>query len=147
MNVLTFEKVSSKEAWKIRLIILGIILFGFTVFTITPLEIVQNLFEGNHLFERQESTCIMLNIAGIPCPLCGMTRSYNEFREFNISSGMYYNPLSVIVFPLIALVLAVILLASLLNYKIKILNHKLFWGSVFLLILVVWIVNIFWGHH
>lgn len=115
--------------------------------TITPLEIIQNFFEGNNLLKRQESTCIMLNIAGIPCPLCGMTRSYNEFSEFDYSGGMYFNPLSIVVFPLVALVLSVIFLASLLNYKITILNNKLFWGSVFFLILVVWVVNIFWGHH
>ena len=145
--MLTFEKISSQKAWKIRFIVLGIILFGFVVMTITPLEIIQNFFEGNNLLERQESTCIMLNIAGIPCPLCGMTRSYAEFREYDITGGMYFNPLSIVVFPIIALVLSVIFLASLLNYKIKILNNKLFWGSVFSLILVVWVANIIWGHH
>ena len=145
--MLTLEKISSQKAWKIRFIVLGIILFGFVVMTITPLEIIQNFFEGNNLLERQESTCIMLNIAGIPCPLCGMTRSYAEFREYDITGGMYFNPLSIVVFPIIALVLSVIFLASLLNYKIKILNNKLFWGSVFSLILVVWVANIIWGHH
>jgi hypothetical protein len=39
------------------------------------------------------ATCVIKNVAGIPCPSCGMTRSYLHVLEGDFQSAFYDHPL------------------------------------------------------
>lgn len=142
-----FEKVNTAYAWKVRWVVFGLILLGILSLYITPVEAMLNLQDGNNIFERRTNTCTMLNIFGIPCPLCGMSRGFHEISSFNFAGGLYFNPFSVVFYPLVFVSISVIFIASLFNYKLKIVKPRIFWWGIFVLFIVVWASNIIWGHH
>ncbi|MBN2221358.1 MAG: DUF2752 domain-containing protein [Vallitaleaceae bacterium] len=45
-----------------------------------------------HLTHRSTS-CVYKNIFGIPCPGCGMTRSYKALLKLDFQQAFYYHPL------------------------------------------------------
>lgn len=45
-----------------------------------------------HLTGR-EASCVYKNIFGIPCPGCGMTRSYQALFQLDLHQAFYYHPL------------------------------------------------------
>jgi hypothetical protein len=145
--MLTFEKTNTAYAWKVRWVILGIIALGILSVSITPVEMMINLKDGNNIFERQTNTCSMLNLFGIPCALCGMSRGFHELTHLNIAGSIYYNPFSVIFYPLALLFISIIFCTSFFNYRLKIVKPKIFWWGIFFLFIIVWAVNIIWGHH
>jgi hypothetical protein len=147
MSLFAFEKISAKRALRIQLIVLGLIILGLVALRITPVEIFINMSEGNSLFARVPDTCSMIYFFGIPCPTCGMSRGFNELIQFNILGSIYYNPFSVVLYPMGFIALATIIIASFFRYKLKVTNAKLFGVGVLVLLAFVWTANIIWGHH
>jgi len=65
--------------------------------------------------------------------------------SLDFASGVYYNPSSVVFYPLTAAVLAGVLLSALFGYRITVERGAAFiFAAVFLLI---WVLNILYGHH
>lgn len=46
---------------------------------------------------RSSTSCVYQNIFGIPCPGCGMTRSYKAFLHADFEQAFYYHPLFLLV--------------------------------------------------
>ena len=42
--------------------------------------------------------CPMLTLTGVPCPLCGMTRSARALLRFDISSSLQFQPFGLLAF-------------------------------------------------
>jgi hypothetical protein len=42
--------------------------------------------------------CPLLTITGVPCPLCGMTRSARSVLRFDLSSSLQYQPFGLLAF-------------------------------------------------
>lgn len=145
--MLSVEKTNKADAWKIRLVVLSVILIGIVAVNITPVEVVINLKNGNNIFNRVPDMCLMQNVFGVPCPLCGMSRGFAEILHLNFLGGIYYNPFSVIFYPLSFIIITAIFTLSLFNYKLKITKPRTFGWGIFVLFIVVWTVNIIWGHH
>ena len=145
--MLSVEKTNKADAWKIRLIVLSVILVGLVAVKITPIEAAINLIDGNNIFHRIPNTCTIQKVFGIPCPLCGMSRGFAEISHFNFLGGIYYNPFSVIFYPLSFIFITAIFILGLFNYKFKITKPRTFGWGIFVLFIVVWTVNIIWGHH
>lgn len=143
MNFLTLKKISSGEAWKIRGLLFGFILFGFLSTKYYPLDLLRNHYPG--IF-RYDSSCIMLNVSGIPCPFCGMSHAFSEFVRLNFSKSLYYNPSSVIFFSFLGIICLSIFVLSLFNYKVTVTFNKRTFLILMLVILVIWILNICFGH-
>lgn len=143
MSFISVEKISSKEAWKIRGILFATIIFASLITIFYPYNILKYFFPD---FFNQQSACIMLNVFGIPCPFCGMSHSLNEFIHFNFTRSIYYNPSSVIFFPFLAFVCLSIFILSLFNYKISVKFNKNLFIIAILLLFVIWVLNIFFGH-
>ena len=40
-----------------------------------------------------KSICLFINIFGLPCPACGMTRAYISLVHLDIKKAFYYHPL------------------------------------------------------
>ena len=87
------------------------------------------------------STCIFHNLTGIPCPLCGLTRSMSSLLDFNFSQSFSYHPLGAII--LIFLVICVITNQP--DYlKTHVKMGRIFFSArfLFLLFTVTWISRI-----
>jgi hypothetical protein len=144
--MLAFEKINTAYAWKIRWVIFGIIILGFISVNITPVDVVINLHDGNNIFDRQLNTCALLIVFGVPCPLCGMSRGFHEISHMNFAGGVYYNPFSVVLYPLAFITISLIFAISIFNYRVRIVKPGIFWWTIFVLFIVVWTANIIWGH-
>jgi len=121
--------------WSLALILLGIL---FTAYS--PTE-----FLFHALGYENSNGCPLLTFLGIPCPLCGMGRGLWSMLSLDFASGVYYNPSSVVFYPLTAAVLAGVLLSALFGYRITVERGAAFiFAAVFLLI---WVLNILYGHH
>ena len=143
MRFLTLEKVSLREARNIRWILLGFFCFGLISVVFYPLDLLKLIFPS--VF-RNESACIMLNVFGIPCPFCGMSHAFFEFINLNFVKSVYYNPSSVIFFSFLGIFSLSIFVLSLYNYKLSLkFNRKTLLASI-LVLLIIWILNIFFGH-
>lgn len=144
MSFLNFQKINPGEARNIRLILLGFIIFGIISVKFYPLDLLKVFLPD--IF-RKESSCIMLNVFGIPCPFCGMSHAFYEFIDFNFAKSIYYNPSSVIFFSFLGMLCLSIFVLSLFNYKISFdFSRKTLLASV-LVLLVIWVLNICFGHH
>ena len=144
MRFLTLEKISLKEARNIRWILLGFFCFGLITVIFYPLDLLKLIFPS--VF-KNESACIMLNVFGIPCPFCGMSHAFYEFINLNFVKSVYYNPSSVIFFSFLGIFSLSIFVLSLFKYKLSFnFNSKTLLFSI-LVLLVIWILNIFFGHH
>lgn len=144
MRFLTLEKISLKEARNIRWILLGFFCFGLITVIFYPLDLLKLIFPS--VF-RNESACIMLNVFGIPCPFCGMSHAFYEYINLNFVKSVYYNPSSVIFFSFLGIFSLSIFVLSLYKYKLSYnFNSKTLLASI-LVLLVIWILNIFFGHH
>jgi len=144
LRFLTLEKISLKEARNIRWILLGFFCFGLITVIFYPLDLLKLIFPS--VF-RNESACIMLNVFGIPCPFCGMSHAFYEYINLNFVKSVYYNPSSVIFFSFLGIFSLSIFVLSLYKYKLSYnFNSKTLLASI-LVLLVIWILNIFFGHH
>ena len=81
------------------------------------------------IFKR--SSCLFLNITGIPCPSCGMTRAYIALFRGNLSQAFHYHPLFLI--PIVVILITM--------DKIRT-NKKLFSGLIIFLITLLLIVYV-----
>jgi len=79
------------------------------------------------IFKR--SACLFLNLTGVPCPSCGMTRAYILLLRGDISQAFYYHPLFI----------APIVITIMMHEKISA-NKKLFNRLIIILIVIIFIV-------
>ncbi|MBF0780736.1 MULTISPECIES: DUF2752 domain-containing protein [unclassified Granulicatella] len=77
-------------------------------------------------FLTKQSVCVFYHLLGIPCPACGMTRSYLSLIKLDISKALYYHPLFFLV-PIMVYA----------YFKEK---TRLLYGIMFLFI-IVWIIR------
>lgn len=137
------EQCSKEDSDRIRFVLFAFIAFTLVSAWFTLSDLVAALFPD--LFSY-ESSCIMLNIADIPCPFCGMSRAWRELIGLNFSRSVYYNPLAIPFFALSFLIMIAIFALSLFNYRIRITDAKKTFLAAALVLLVIWIANILYGH-
>jgi len=144
LKFISIVKISPKESSKIRLILLAALVFGVITAIFYPLDLLAHFFPG--LF-REDSSCILLNVTGMPCPFCGMSRALGEMIKLNFSKSFYYNPSSVIFFTFIGLFGFTILMLSFFKLKISFNFSRKTLLIFVLILLLMWALNIFFGHH
>jgi len=144
LNFISLRKTSPEESGRIRLILIASIALSLITAKYYPLDMLNHFFPG--LF-REDSSCIMLNVTGMPCPFCGMSRAFGEFLHLDFSKSMYYNPSSVLFFTFSGIFCLTIFVLSFLNYKF-VLKFNRFTLLVFIIaLLTIWILNVYFGHH
>lgn len=104
----------------------------------------------NHYFSTAIPVCIFRKITGIPCPSCGITGTIESFFG-NYDHFMFFNPLGIIVFPVIIIV-PLWITADLLSGKESflsvyrkgenLLRQKRVAIPIIILVLLIWAVNI-----
>jgi hypothetical protein len=138
------QKISRTESDRLRFILFGFLAVTLVSIFFTPSDLVAEMFPD--LF-KYESSCIMLNIAGIPCPFCGMSRAWKEFTRMNFSAAIYYNPSSIAFFAIAGITVTVIFVLSLFNYKIRLASAWKTLLAMTTVLSIIWILNILYGHH
>jgi len=144
LRLFYLEKTDPSESAKTRIYLLLVIFFVVVTTYLSPLKLIRYFFPG--MFNR-DSSCILLNITGIPCIFCGLTRSFEELVSFNLINSFYYNPSSAFIFTFLAIVSLSIFILSLNNYKIRVVSGKKTLIALTVVIVAVWIMNILFGHH
>lgn len=88
--------------------------------------------------------CLFQKIVGIPCPVCGVTRSVVSLSEFNIVESFSYNPAGIlIVFSLVLQIpLRIIVLINEKYFKIIQKFSKIVLFIVILSLLLQWFLKI-----
>ena len=124
--------------WTMLAVTTGILL---TIYS--PLE-----YLFHQLGYKDSNGCPLLTLAGFPCPLCGMGRSFGALVSLDFRKSLYYNPSGIFFFTISGLVLGVVFLLGIFGYEIKVKEGLLKLWYVFAgLIAVMWVLNILFGHH
>lgn len=139
-------KTTGKEAWKIRGITLGIIILGLLTVSFSILNLVREALRFTGMYGNYESACIMLNIFGIPCAFCGLSRSFAALINFDLKTAIYFNPASLFIYPLGFIIISLIIVLSFFNYKVEITRKKPFLYAVITVFIIMWLINILYGH-
>jgi hypothetical protein len=145
--LISLKKISSTDAWKIRGIVAGFAGFIWLSWQYSPVKILHRIFPDFFIFRGKETSCVLLNITGIPCPFCGMSRSLDSLLIGNFAGVFYFNPSSVIFFTFITVVCLIIFILSIFNKKIVFDNSRRISLIIIALILLIWVSNILFGHH
>jgi hypothetical protein len=127
-------------------IVLGIVAMGLVSVYVSPYQLFF-YFLDTDFAKSNESYCIFINVTGLPCPFCGLSRSFRGLVNLNFADCLYYNPSSIFLFLLGGLVLSAVFVLSLFNYKISVSNTNKLWLVLLIIFIVVWIINIIFGHH
>lgn len=142
-DYIRLEKCSAKDALRIILWLLFISAIAFLLIAYSPVEL---LF--SYLGYQDTNGCTLYTFFGFPCPACGMGRSLKDFAAFNFSNVFYYNPSAIFLFAFALLIFLSIFILAVFRYKIK-LTPKLMklWYIPVLFLLIVWVLNVLYGHH
>lgn len=144
--MLKIVKASSRDVRNILLVCLAIFAISVLNFLFPAVEFVKYLLKDTGFFTHPESACITLNMTGLPCAFCGMSRSLLSILNLDFKKALYYNPASLIFYPLAGASFLSILFLAFKKKKILITKPKLFWSIVFGVFLFLWVINIFFGN-
>ena len=142
-DYIRFEKCGTKDSLRIILWLLAVCAIGFVLVAYSPVEILFSYFGY-----RDTNGCTLYTFLGFPCPTCGMGRSLKAFAVLDFSEMFYYNPSAVFVFAFVFLAAAIIFLLAVFKYRIRLTTKLLkLWYIPVLLLIIVWVLNILYGHH
>jgi hypothetical protein len=94
------------------------------------------LFYTVLFFFGNRTICVFKATYGVPCPGCGMTRSYIHFLSGDIEGALYYHPLFIM-----PIALALIWIFKDIGFISKIYKSRVFWISMAIVFIAVWAVR------
>lgn len=136
-------KCTTAQAWKLRFWLIGLSVLLFFVILYTP-------FKPVLIYLGYENTtgCPFYTLSGIPCPTCGMGRGLASIIHLDTAHIFYYNPSAIFLYAIAFLAFVSILGLSFFNYKVKLKQNILnLWPHFIILVSLIWILNIIFGHH
>ena len=138
----TIESCSPSTSRKIQLWLIGasVLVIGLIIYSPT-----EYLFK--HFGYVDSNGCILLTLAGVRCPACGMGHSLSSIVKFDTAHWFYYNPSALFIYIITFFILAYIFILSLFNKSVK-LTPKLLklWYIPVTLLVIVWVLNVMYGH-
>ena len=91
------------------------------------------------------SACIFYHITGLPCPVCGLTRSMSSVMHFELLKSLAYHPLGILVLAFLFMCLITNdpnYLSSKINTKNKFIRFIISAKSMVLLFVLVWLLRV-----
>ncbi len=144
-RLISIEPVSLDDAFRsTRLFLIASIGVILLFVSFSALSRFVSEAQGIHI----RSLCPLLYGTGIPCPLCGLTRSLTSLLKGNYLGAFWYHPLGPVVWGGATVFAGGSL--SLLCFQRKIslqMSRRARSKLATLLILILWGSNILWGHH
>jgi hypothetical protein len=145
-GLIRIDRIDGREAVRLHLIhLLGLIsLFLFVIFNEMLAKTLLG-FSGT----RVGSLCPFLNITGIPCPLCGLTRSFSSLLRGDVVEAFWYHPVGPLLFGGGAIAVTFSLPLLLLKRKITVRSVQSVRTipTTTAIVLLIWTSNILLGHH
>ena len=139
----SIEKCEPQSARRIMLWTAGIITGGILLTVYSPLE-----YLFHHFGYKDSNGCPLLTFTGIPCPLCGIGRSFWAIMSLDLKGSFYYNPCGIFFFTISGFILVSVFLLAVFGYRVKVKEGLLkLWYLFAGLIAVVWVLNVLFGHH
>ncbi len=71
-----------------------------------------------YYFENKFSFCLLINLTHLPCPICGLGRSFINFTHLKFIEAIQYNLMIVIIMPILILLIIIQLFKKRLKEKI-----------------------------
>lgn len=138
------EPASGSQSRNTLLTLLVIFIVGLLAVYINPTE----LFINDVLGIPSVNGCPLLTFANIPCPMCGMGRVFSCITDLYVAKSFYYNPLGLVFYLIIGFIFCVVLVLSLRKKRLILKKPaQSLWYIPVLFLLVMWILNILYGHH
>jgi hypothetical protein len=144
-QIIGIEKIENEQARQCRLILLVVLVSPILLAVALP-AIVHAVRE--YIVPRFYIICPFLTVTGLPCPFCGLTRSLLSLLQGELLKAFWYHPLGPVVWCGMALFVfsSFVLLVFRRRVELRI-PGDLRAASVVTGVLLVWIMNIFLGHH
>jgi hypothetical protein len=86
------------------------------------------------IFHGNEPNCLIKRTIGVPCPLCGMTRSIYSLCTFQFKDAFIYHPF-ILFMPLIFIVI----MFKGINQIDTLFHNTFFWITMIFILLVIYI--------
>ena len=92
--------------------------------------------------------CPMLTFTAVPCPFCGLGRSFSCLTDFNFAGAFGYNPSGPVIYILGSFVIIYLLILSF-KSKMVVLTDltKRLWVVPIILLAGMWVLNVVFGKH
>ena len=137
------QPCSKKEARYIQFVILFFIIFSLLNIYFNPYKYIFELFHVH-----SANGCPLLTFTGVPCPMCGMGRVFSCLTDFHISQSFYYNPLGLLFYLILGVITVTVFILSFKNKKIRFTKAGMkLWYIPVTFLIIIWILNILYGHH
>jgi hypothetical protein len=138
-----FEKCTARTGRTIQNIIIVSCFVLALLIIYSPFEILFRYFGYAH-----SNGCPIYTLTGVPCPTCGMGHSLKAIIYGDTAHWFYYNPSAPVLYLLGFGTIGFVFILAFFNYKVKPAPafYKLWYVAV-IVIIIVWVLNILWGHH
>ncbi len=140
---LSIERCGGADRKRVILWMTGIIASGIIFTAYSPFE-----YLFHQLGYKDSNGCPLLTLAGVPCPLCGMGRSFWALVKLDTGHIFYYNPSGVFFFLISGVILGGVFMLAVFGYRIRLRARAWKLWYVFAgVIVLMWVLNIVYGHH
>ena len=138
-----FEKCSPQISRKILFTVIGLCIIFALLILYSPFEILFRYFGYT-----DSNGCTLYTLTRVPCPACGMGHSLRAIISSDTAHWFYYNPSAPVLYLLAFGSIGFVFVLAFFDYKIKPTPALLkFWYIAVILLIVVWVLNILFGHH
>lgn len=142
---LRIESIDHQEARRRCILLLAILtLVGLSLGILSLVSNIIRASFGGH----PQALCPFLNVTGIPCPFCGISRSLFSLLNGNLSKAVWYHPFGPALWGGAGLLGFCSFTLTLFMRKASLrLSQRVVVTSLVVVMLVAWYGNILYGHH
>ena len=145
----SISQATPQQSRKTIYILLLLMVLGLINVYFAPLKSFLNDVAG----VESVNGCPLLTFTGVPCPFCGTGRVFSCITDLPkgwhyLTLSFYYNPLGLIFYIIFGFFFFTVLFLAILKKKIVLKKPALkLWYIPVLFLVLMWILNILYGHH
>jgi hypothetical protein len=144
-QIIRVGKIENEQERRRRLILLGVLVSPILLALALPF-LVHAVRE--YIISQFYIVCPFLTVTGLRCPFCGLTGSLLSLSQGELVKAFWYHPVGPIVWGGMALFVAFSFVLLVFRRKVALrIPAGLRAASLATGVLLVWIMNIFLGHH
>ncbi len=135
---------SEAESRNTLILIAGLLVLGLLNVYFAPIK----LFLNDVIGVESVNGCPLLTFTGVPCPFCGTGRVFDSALSLHFIESLYYNPLGLLFYIIMGFIFSIVIVLALMKKKLVITKSAYnLWYIPAGFLLIMWILNILFGHH